>query len=263
MIDLHCHVLAGIDDGPADADGSLEMLRAAEAAGITTVLATPHVSARYPNDHATIAEAAAALAERRRDEELAIEVLAGAEVALTRVAEIEPAELELLRLGGGPWLLAEPPFSTVAPGLQSIVADLQRRGHRVLIAHPERCPAFQRRPDMLEALIDTGALSSLTAGSLVGRFGSSVQRFAVDLLDRGLAHNVASDAHDVGARPPSIAAELRAAGAQDLEDWLTREVPGAILSGAEIPPRPPTSFGSGRGRGRRWRLSRSGLRRAS
>ncbi|HXB15340.1 MAG TPA: CpsB/CapC family capsule biosynthesis tyrosine phosphatase [Solirubrobacteraceae bacterium] len=238
MIDLHSHVLAGIDDGPATVDGSQAMLAAAAEAGIETMLATPHVSSRYRNDPATIAAAAAALAASMDGHPSRVEVLLGAEVAATLVVELDPAELPALCLGSGPWILLEPPFASVLTGLDATVAELYERGHRVVLAHPERCQAFRRDPSQLEALIDGGALASITSGSLVGRFGSEAKRMAYALLDAGLAHNVASDAHDAHGRPPSIAAELAASGYAELQDWLTLEVPAAILADEPIPPRP-------------------------
>jgi protein-tyrosine phosphatase len=241
VIDLHSHVLPGIDDGPSSSAGSLEILRSAAAAGIETMLATPHVSSRYRNDSDTIGLAAEELAAARRDSHLEVEVLLGAEVAITRVAELDPAELERLRLGDGPWLLIEPPFTTAVAGLDTTISELHRLGHRVLLAHPERCPAFHRDPALLERLVDGGMLTSLTAGSLVGRFGGEARRLALALLDSGMAHNVASDAHDPVQRPPSIGAELSESGRGELEDWLTREVPAAILAGADIPRRPRTA----------------------
>jgi protein-tyrosine phosphatase len=240
LIDLHSHVLPGIDDGPGSSTESLEILRVAAGAGIETMLATPHVSSRYRNDSETIRRAAGELAAARHDAPSEVEVLLGAEVALTRVVELEPAELERLRLGDGPWVLLEPPFTTVVAGLDATVSELHRLGHRVLLAHPERCPAFHRDPALLERLVDGGVLTSLTAGSLVGRFGGEARRLALALLDSGMAHNVASDAHDPVQRPPSIGAELTEAGRGELEDWLTREVPASILAGADIPRRPHT-----------------------
>ena len=130
----------------------------------------------------------------------------------------------------------EPPFTVVATGLDLLVADLQRQGYRVLLAHPERCPAFQRDRKMFEGLIDAGALGSLTAGSLGGTFGEPVRRFSLELLADGLIHNVASDAHDPIRRSPSIAAEIEQAGLGALREWLTESVPAAILAGGEIPP---------------------------
>lgn len=236
MIDLHCHVLPGIDDGPANVEDAAGMLRAAAEAGIETIVATPHVSARYPNDPDTIAAAARLLSEPLA--QTGVELKLGAEVAATRIAELDPETLDELHLGEGPWLLLEPPFASVAVGLGTTVAELHRRGHRVMIAHPERCAAFQRDRGLLESLVAQGALTSLTAGSLTGRFGSEARRFAMALLDAEMAHNVTSDAHDRTGRPPSIAAELDAAGLSELADWLTLEVPVAILAGENPPPRP-------------------------
>jgi protein-tyrosine phosphatase len=239
VIDLHSHVLPGIDDGPPTIEGSVSLARAAVAAGIETLVATPHVSARYPNQAAAIARLVEETAARLREEEIALELRGGAEIAMTRLAEIEPARLGDLGLGGGPWLLIEPPFTPVATGLDAIVEDLLDRGHRVVLAHPERCPAFHRDPPMLERLVGAGVLTSLTAGSLSGRFGGEARRFALGLLERDLAHNVASDAHDDIRRPPGIAGELEQAGYGPLREWLTGEVPAAILAGEEIPSRPP------------------------
>ena len=240
MIDLHCHILPGIDDGPATIEQSLSMARAAAAAGTRTILATPHVNSRYPNTAATIAELVQLLNERIADEALDLEILPGAEIAMTRIPELEPEELGELRIGDGPWLLAEPPFSQVASGLEGIVERLHAQGHRVLLAHPERCPAFHREPRLLDTLLRQGVLASVTAGALIGSFGDVPRRFALDLLERGSVANVASDAHDDDRRPPSIAPEIAGAGFAPWTEWLTQAVPRAILDGAsEMPPRPP------------------------
>lgn len=244
VIDLHCHVLPGIDDGPTTIEGSLELARAAAAAGTRVLVATPHVNRRYSNRADTIARLVEELNERLRAEGVAtadgtpLEVRSGAEIALTQIAGIEPGELVRLRLGGGRWLLVEPPFTPVASGLDAILLDLLDCGHRIVLAHPERCPAFQRKPEVLVALVDAGLLTSITAGALVGDFGSEAQRLALRLAHEGLLHNVASDAHDHLNRPPSIATEIEQAGLAPLTAWLTDAVPAAILGHEEIPSRP-------------------------
>jgi protein-tyrosine phosphatase len=240
VIDLHCHVLPGIDDGPATIEGSVALGRAAAAAGTRTIIATPHVSSRYPNTAEAIARLVRRVNERFAEEGVGVEVIGGAEVAMMRVGEISPEELPQLGLGRGGWLLAEPPFSPVATGLDGIVAELQDRGHRVVLAHPERCPAFHRDPRLLRSLVRSGALTSVTAGSLVGSFGEQVRRFALELAHEGMLHNVASDAHDEADRPPGFARELERAGLAPLADWLTCEVPRAILDGDQRIPAPPT-----------------------
>ncbi len=250
VIDLHCHVLPGIDDGPATLEDSLALARAAVAAGIDTIVATPHVSPRYPNDAAAIASLVSETQGLLDAEGVALQLRPGAEIAMTRLSEIEPEQLQELGLGGGPWLLIEPPFTAVATGLDTIVHDLLDRGHRVVLAHPERCPAFHRDRGMLESLVGEGVLTSVTAGSLTGRFGADIRRFTLDLLDAELVHNVASDAHDVDRRRPGISEQLDRAGYGPLLDWLTEEVPAALLAGDEIPSRPPLAVP--RPRPRRW-----------
>jgi protein-tyrosine phosphatase len=256
MIDLHCHVLPGIDDGPETIEGSLDLARTAVAAGIATLVATPHVNSRTPNDSATIARLVEELNARLVDERLALEILPGAEIAVSRIPEIEPEELSRLRLGGGPWLLVEPPFTTIAVGLEGMLLDLLRRGHRVVLAHPERCPALQRDRRLVPELVELGILMSITAGSLTGQFGGEVRRYALELAHAGLIHNVTSDAHDSVNRPPGLAADLEQAGLANLREWLTEAVPAAILGGGEIPPRPAGALADAHRRRRRWRLGR-------
>jgi protein-tyrosine phosphatase len=238
VIDLHTHVLPGIDDGPETIEGSLAMARVAAADGTRVMVATPHVNWYHHNDAATIARLTDQLNERLQMEGIAVEIRTGAEIAMTRAAEIESGELERMRLGGGPWVLLEPPFTPIVTGLDGVVMALQSAGHRVVLAHPERCPALHREPQVVESLVRNGVLMSVTVGSLVGRFGGEVRRFARRLVEQGLVHNVASDAHDAVRRPPALAGDLREVGLGGLADWLTQGVPAAILSGAEIPSRP-------------------------
>jgi protein-tyrosine phosphatase len=240
VIDLHCHILWGIDDGPQTVDDSLALARAAVASGTTLIVATSHVSWHHRNDSATIGARVAELNERLAAESIELEVRPGAELALTLVPDIDRQELARLTLGGagGPWLLVELPFTAVVTGLDAVIYGLQQDGYKILLAHPERCAALQRDRSMLEALVAAGVLCSVTAGSLVGRFGKPVRRFADELVRDGLAHNVASDAHDALVRAPGIARELEEAGFGELAQWLGEAVPQAILSDSELPRRP-------------------------
>jgi len=265
VIDLHCHVLPGIDDGPETIEGSIALARAAAAAGTRTIVATPHVNARYRNDAATIARLTAELNRSLDAEGVPLNVLSGAEIAVTSVVEIDPPQLDGLALGGGGWLLVEPPFTPIVTGLENIVFSLQHSGYRIVLAHPERCPAFHRDRAMLESMIWAGVVTSITAGSLVGHFGGEVRRFALRLVEDGMAHNVASDAHDDVGRPPGMATELEHAGLLPLADWLTQAVPAAILAGEKtIPPRPAVELPRMRPTRRRWwRRHGEGFRQAS
>jgi protein-tyrosine phosphatase len=238
VIDLHCHVLSGIDDGPATIDGSVALARAAAADGTRLLVATPHVNSRYPNEPEPIARGVEELNMRLAAEGIALEVRSGAELAMTRLVEMQATQIQRFALGGGEWLLVECPLSSASTGFDILVLDLQRRGHRVLLAHPERCPAFHREPHMLGSLVSAGALTSITAGALVGRFGGEVRRFALRLVRDGMAHSVASDAHDPVRRPPTMKVDLEAAELGPLAHWLTEAVPSAILEGHEIPPQP-------------------------
>jgi protein-tyrosine phosphatase len=239
MIDLHTHVLPGIDDGPATLQGSLALARAAVAGGTRVMVATPHVTWDHPeNTAARIAEGVRDLRRALDDEGIALDVRTGGEVAMTRAIDLDDTELQALRLGGGPWLLVECPFSPATAAFEAILHGLAARGHRILLAHPERCPAFQRDPELLAGLAEAGMLAQVTATSLSGAFGREAQRTAHGLLRRGLVHDVASDAHDAVHRPPGIRAALESAGLGAHADRLGREIPGAILAGSDIPAAP-------------------------
>jgi protein-tyrosine phosphatase len=241
VIDLHCHVLPGLDDGPATLADALDLGRAQQTAGVTTVVATPHVGWDFPGVTAQrIAEAVAEVNGAFARHGIGVAVVAGAEVALTRAIELRDDELAALRLGGGPWLLLEPPHAPAgAPGTEAAIASLLHRGHRLVIAHPERCPAFLGDRAALERLVAGGALTSLTASALTGRFGRDARRFAAGLVEDGLAHDVASDAHGVSARrPPGMAEHVDGAGFGALTQWLCRAMPAAILAGDALPAPP-------------------------
>jgi protein-tyrosine phosphatase len=250
VIDLHCHVLPGIDDGPTSVEESLLLAHAAQDAGARVLVATPHVSPRYPNGSNMIATLVADLNARLQDER--IEIAPGAEIAAMRVPEMAPEELARLGLGGGRWLLVEPPLTSTPAGLDLVIADLHRHDHRVLLAHPERCAGFHREPRRLESLVDAGALTSLTAGSFAGRFGATVRRFAWSLLQAGMVHNVASDFHDRRERPPGITKVLDQPHLHELLEWLTDAVPAAILADREIPTQPALAGPVGDQATRKW-----------
>jgi protein-tyrosine phosphatase len=250
MIDLHCHVLPGIDDGPATVEGAIALARGARADGITTIAATPHVDASYPEIRAAPIRAAVRELERRLDiAGVDIRIVPGAEVAATRAAELDDAELRNLTLGRGPWLLLECPLSrTQAPGFTRLAQSIAWRGHRVLLAHPERSPVFLRSPQLLDELIADGMLAQVTAGALSGQYGRPVRDLALQMVERGRAHVVASDGHGEH-RPARIAAELSRAGiGAPLSTWLAHDVPAALLAGRQLPPRPEIDQRPSRGR---------------
>jgi protein-tyrosine phosphatase len=243
VIDLHCHVLPDLDDGPPDDGAALEMVRACAAAGANTLVATPHIDHRWSVQPSGVAARVEHLQSLVDDAGIPVRILPGGEVALPRYIELDTAELDAVRLGGGPYLLLETPHSEAAGDFHHFAGKLLADGEALVLAHPERCPMFLRRPERLAALVQAGALCSITAGSLEGQFGDAVRQLALTLLRQGLVHNVASDSHDAMRRRPGVANALGVAATQipglaALEDWLTLDVPAAILTGADLPERP-------------------------
>jgi protein-tyrosine phosphatase len=243
MIDLHCHILPGLDDGPATMADALAMARVAADSGTTTVVATPHIDGRWGVRPSQLSRRAAALADALSSEKIPLDVRTGGEIDISRFADLRPDDLDRLRLGDGPYLLLESPLSPAAGDSDMLMSRIHARGERILLAHPERCPLFQREPERLVRLVDAGLLCSISTGSLRGQFGEDVRRFTIDLLRAGLVHDLASDAHDDWRRPPplgealsEVEAEIPGIGRQ--AEWLTRLAPAAILAGEPLPPRP-------------------------
>ncbi len=239
VIDLHHHLLPGIDDGPPTLDDALALARAAVAAGTTTVVATPHVSREHPaNTAAHIAGWVTALEESLAEASIPLRVLPGAEVAVTHAVDLSDEELTALRLGRGPYLLVECPLTPTRASFEPTLESLLDRGHRILLAHPERCRAFQFDNELLARLVSRGALAQVTAGSLAGHFGRTVREVAHGLVREGLAQVVASDAHSVDRRPPALLAEVEQEGYAEQAPWLVGQVPRAILDGGRVPVMP-------------------------
>ena len=244
MIDLHAHILPGLDDGPQTLDASAEMAAAAVAAGTRVMAATSHINRGFGLRPQDLAPARDAVSERLRAEGIALEVVQGGEVSVGRIEDLEEADLHALTLGGGPWLLLECPLSPFAPAMEPVVGALRRRGLEILLAHPERSPTFMRSPGALQRLLDMGALAQLTSTSFSGRFGDTVRKTAFEMLERQHAHVIASDGHGADGRPPDLlcaleAFERRYEDPRELFDWMTVGVPGAIVAGERPPPRPP------------------------
>lgn len=233
VIDVHCHVLPGLDDGAPDLATSLEMLRRCEADGVTTVVATPHVNPRYGNRAATIHDAVDALRAAAAAEGIGVEVLPGAEVAFDVLGLIDEAELRALCLGGdGGTLLLEAPYTGMPLGLAQTVTELAGAGVRVLLAHPERNPDVRESPEVLRPLVEMGVCMQLTAAALTRRGRDPV---AAALLRLGFAHVVASDAHDTGRRAPGLSGVVAGVGGEAFRQ-LTCEGPAAAVEGRPIVP---------------------------
>ena len=239
MIDLHSHVLPGVDDGPRKLDESLGILRAAVEDGITRIAATPHVRADYPTSPETMERGVEALNDAAHAAGIALEVVTGGELDLEVAAGLDDATLARFGLGGNPRvLLLECPYTGWPLDLRDFAFRLEMRGFSVVLAHPERNPDVDADPELLRPLVDAGMLVQLTAGSVDGRLGANAKRTSRTLLDAELAHLIASDAHAPQVRAAGMAAAAAAVGDEALAAWLTNGVPAAIVSGTALPPRP-------------------------
>ena len=236
MIDLHSHLLPGIDDGPADAAGSIALAREAAAAGVTVMAATPHLRADFPGVRVEELEARAeTLREQLRAEGIALDVVAGGEVDVLWAQRASDEMLRAASYGGrGSDLLVETPYGPVPEMFEDLLFRIQVRGFRVLLAHPERNDSFQREPSRLERIVERGVLVQLTASSVVG--SGRARRLSQRLIEGGHAHVIAGDLHRPGGRRASIAQAAAAAGERGR--WMVTDAPAAILAGRPLPPEP-------------------------
>ena len=164
MIDLHCHILPGLDDGPSNLDFSLAMARAAVEAGTQLIVATPHIRADFDVDPSEIEPRVDLFNERLQRERLPLRVLPGAEIGWATAPELDDRQLARLSLGSGKRVLLESPYGKKPVDVEGIIAGLEERGFKAVLAHPERCPLFQRDIERLRSLVESGTLCSITAG---------------------------------------------------------------------------------------------------
>lgn len=239
VIDLHCHILPGLDDGARDLADAVEMARGGSASGVSAICATPHIR---PDHRVRIAELPHRRAELSReiaDSGAAVRILPGGEVAANVVGDLQDADLRAVTLGGGGrWILLEPAPGRLDDGLDRAVDDLHQRGFRALIAHPERHLASDLVP-RLQRLTALGALVQATAAFFTDR---ATRDGMIHLADQGVIHVLGSDAHSaLAGRPVALAGALdvmRTVDAvRDHVDWISRVAPEAIVAGEEI--RPP------------------------
>jgi protein-tyrosine phosphatase len=235
MIDLHCHILSGVDDGALNVEDSLALARQAVNDGIEQVCATPHIRHDHDVRIEEIAGRVEALNTRLREEGLPVTVLSGGEVAETAVEGLSEDELARVTLGAGRWILLEPAPGPLSDTLLARVAHLTERGHRTLIAHPERHLSTDMH-ERLATLVAAGALVQATADFFLREHTAEGMRA---LAEAGLVHVLSSDAHSShGGRPLHLAAAFRVlagieAGGPHIE-WIRDTAPKAIVEGDEV-----------------------------
>lgn len=208
MIDLHCHLLPGIDDGPDTLQESLELCRMAVADGISHAIVTPHIHpGRWENTRQSIEQACSQLQQNIEQQGIALKLGFAAEVRLSDQIMQQVANKEIPFYGvvdGYQIMLLEFPHGYIIPGSDKLVAWLLQRNIRPLIAHPERNRQVMKDLDQLIPFLDAGCWLQLTAGSLLGDFGEAAQTAAQKLLQNNDVKVVASDAHNTRARPPVL-----------------------------------------------------------
>lgn len=240
MLDLHSHILPGLDDGPDTLTGALNLARAAVEDGIELIAATPHVRDDYPTSADEMEQAVAALRHQLAKAGIPLELRPGGEVALDRI-DLPPDELRRFGLGGSRSLLVETPYSGWPLDLEERLFHVEAVGLTPVLAHPERNAEVQEDPERrLRPLAERGTLIQLTAASVDGRLGRRTAETSRRLLELELAHLLASDAHAPSVRTVGLTAAAEALDDTKLAHWLTREVPQAILSDEPLPARPPT-----------------------
>lgn len=241
MIDLHSHVLPGVDDGAPDTASARALVEAAAAGGVTVLAATPHLRPDHPAVvPGELAGRVAALAEAVAD--LPVEIVTGAEVDLGRALVADAEELQLASYGQrGADLLVETPYGALPVAFEDMLFRIEAYGYRILLAHPERNRDFQRDPHRLAELVRRGTLVQVTAASLAqGRRGSATRRFAHALVAEGIAHVIASDDHGGGWRASLVDGVAAAARtAPERARWMVTDAPAAILASDPLPQAPP------------------------
>ncbi|WHX40392.1 tyrosine protein phosphatase [Mesobacillus sp. AQ2] len=201
MIDLHCHILAGIDDGAQSMEDSIEMARAAVREGIDTIIATPHhKNGRYVNTKRAIIQKTNELNEVLQAEKIPLKILPGQEPAIHGELMSGITLGEVSTLNNSKYIFIELPAGHVPRYTDKLLYDLQMEGKIPIIVHPERNQEIIERPDILYQLVKKGAFSQITASSICGIFGKKIKGFSEQLIEANLAHFIASDAHNTNKR---------------------------------------------------------------
>lgn len=224
MVDLHCHLLPLVDDGPASVEQMLQLAEQAASEGVTRIIATPHLfHPQFETEAVDVKLTVDELNVLLHQRNIPVTVYPGHEIRLTGELIEEVQKGTALPLAHSRYLLIEFPSTGIPSYARQVFAELISDGYVPVIAHPEKNKAIIQNPTLLFDLISNGAISQVTCASLIGKYGKDVQRFAVALLENGLAHLVASDAHHTEKRP-FYWEQCRKYLENELEDWLYEEI---------------------------------------
>jgi protein-tyrosine phosphatase len=238
MVDIHCHILPETDDGAVSLEESIAMARAAASDGIKTIIATPHMfdGVHEAPDKGTILQKIAMVMEGCGG---CVNILPGGEVRYSYEIFQEAADPETrIKLNGTSYMLLEFPFQTVPPNIEMTIFQILNAGITPVIAHPERNKRIQERPRIIADLIERGAFAQVDAGSLTKSFGPESYHTAKRIIQAGLAHFIATDAHHQDRRRPilsqaaAVAADL---GGVEYARAMVEDNPAALIRDGGIP----------------------------
>ncbi|MBW7474274.1 tyrosine protein phosphatase [Paenibacillus oenotherae] len=242
MIDIHCHLLHGLDDGSISLKDAVGMARNAVRDGVSTIFATPHYNrGRYDTESAVIRQHAAELQGELELQGIPLRVLTGQEIRVHGQLLEELDAGSLLPLGTSSYVLLEFPSSRMPSRFEETVHELGIAGWRPIIAHPERNAEIAADPNKLASLVECGALCQITSHSLTGRFGKRVKSAALELCRRNLVHFIASDAHNETTRPYELSLAYRVAAERfgtDIVDYYKRNA-RAVVHNIPVIRKPP------------------------
>ncbi len=247
VIDLHCHILPGLDDGAGDLELSVQMARTAVLDGISGIVCTPHMSPCFPgNNREVIFATVESLRSRLVEEGIELKLYPGCELAIDfHLPEQIEAEKLLTVNDTGNLALLEMPAEMIPPHMSKFFWMLQVRGITPILAHPERNFQLIRHPSILFRWIQAGVLVQITGDSLTGRFGRTIADFSLKLLKHRMAHLVATDSHNPSRRKPVLSGARRivesTVGVKEAQK-IFHEYPAKILDGKIPNVMPAVSF---------------------
>lgn len=239
MIDLHAHILPGLDDGPGTLDESLKMLEIAANDGIRAIVATPHTGNGVYNNHRdSIISSLSILQKKIESAGLPIVLFAGADVHVNvDIAAMLDDGRAMTVNDNGRYVMIEIPDQTVPPNFEEWLFGMRLKGITPILTHPERNVAIRGDIDFLAKIVNMGVLVQVTAMGLTGHFGNAVERTTRQMLERGLVHVIATDAHSSESRPPvlSAARDVAASLVGEEDAWhLVQKNPRSILEGQPV-----------------------------
>jgi protein-tyrosine phosphatase len=252
MIDLHCHILPGLDDGAADLSVSLQMARASVADGVSVVACTPHIlPGLYHNSGTVIRAATEQLRQALAREGIPLELVTGADNHIVPDLIAGLRSDHHLCLAESRYVLVEPPHHVVPPRFEDLMFNLMVAGYVPILTHPERLTWINAHYPLIRQLARAGVWMQITAGSLAGAFGRNARYWSERMLDEGCVHLLATDAHDVSRRPPALSRgrELAAArvGEEEAEHLVVTRPRGILVNHIPASLPMPESIGSSSG----------------